>query len=211
MACGTTNDNSGSEDGQGSAGDLANCELHTSPAKARVRFPKLAELIDYLGSLERRADLAVLSHLLRKLDVTRADVASACAFGVNGYRRNVLAASAHFELLALTWRSGHCTPIHDHEGVSCAFKIVEGVGTEIRFTKTPSGLICPVGSCPMPQGYICAAEENDIHQVANMQAPGQDLITLHIYSPRIAKMNVYTFACSEGAERETPADASLYA
>ena len=40
----------------------------------------------------------------------------------------------------------------------------------------------------------------DIHQVANMQAPGRDVVTLHIYSPPIVKMNTYCFATSEGAE-----------
>lgn len=169
------------------------------PAAARAAFPAIAELVDYLGGLDRRADLAVLSRLLSGLQLTRHEIAPACVFAQAGYRRNVIAHSPWFELLALTWRSGHCTPIHDHTGVSCAFRVVEGLGTEIRFEKTPSGLVCPVATTPMPPGYVCAADENEIHQVANMQAPGLDLITLHIYSPRIVKMNTYKFACSTGA------------
>ncbi len=169
---------------------------------AATRFPKLAEVVMYLQGLNGRADLSVLAEMLGRLDVKREDFSCACTFGSKAYRRNTIAASPWFELLALTWRSGHCTPIHDHTGVSCAFRVVEGSGTEIRFEKTPSGLVCPVGTTLMKPGYVCAAEENDIHQVANMQAPGTDLITLHIYSPRITKMNVYTFACSEGAERD---------
>jgi cysteine dioxygenase len=47
---------------------------------------------------------------------------------------------------------------------------------------------------------VCAAEDSDIHQVANMQAPGLDLVTLHIYSPPITKMKTYKFAVSDGAE-----------
>jgi cysteine dioxygenase len=157
-------------------------------------------LIDYLQNLRGRADLATLSRLLQELRVTRDDILPACQFGTKGYRRNVIAASEHFELLALTWRSGHCTPIHDHRGVSCAFRVVEGTGTEVRFMHTPCGLACPTGSAQMHPGYVCAADEPDIHQVANHQAPGEDLITLHIYSPRITKMNVYKFYASEGAE-----------
>jgi cysteine dioxygenase len=167
---------------------------------AAERFPKLAELIGYLQGLDRRADLKVLGQLLGKLRVTRADIEPACVFGVAGYRRNVIASSPHCELLALTWRSGHCTPIHNHKGVSCAFRVVHGTGTEVRFVRTPSGLACPVGSVQMAPGYVCAAEEADIHQVANHQAPGKDLVTLHIYSPRIKKMNTYEFRVSAGAE-----------
>lgn len=166
----------------------------------RQAFPKLGRLIDYLQGLYGRADLKTLDGLLREASITRADIEPACVFGTKGYRRNTIACSEHFELLALTWRSGHCTPIHDHAGVSCAFKVVHGTGTEIRFTPTPSGLICPVVATQMPPGYVCSAEEADIHQVANMQAPGQDLVTLHIYSPRIKKMKTYKFTASEGAE-----------
>lgn len=165
-----------------------------------ARFPALAELIGYLESLRGRADLSVLARLLSEVRVTRADLAPVCTFGVRGYRRNTIARSDWFELLALCWRSGHCTPIHDHVGSSCAFRVVEGSGTEIRFTLTPSGLICPVAAIAMEPGYVCAAKDEDIHQVANMQAAGQDLITLHIYSPPIAKMRTYHFATSEGAE-----------
>jgi hypothetical protein len=44
-------------------------------------FPKLAELIGYLDSIDHRADLATLQQLLTKLDVTRCDIASTCIFG----------------------------------------------------------------------------------------------------------------------------------
>lgn len=165
-----------------------------------ARFPALAELIGYLESLRARADLDILARLLGEVRVTRAELAPICTFGVRGYRRNTIARSDWFELLALCWRSGHCTPIHDHVGSSCAFRVVEGTGTEIRFNPTPSGLICPAETNPMTPGYVCAARDEDIHQVANMQGPGQDLITLHIYSPPISKMRTYQFATSEGAE-----------
>lgn len=159
----------------------------------RSSVPKLAELIGYLDGLKGQADLGKLAKLLGGLKLSRKDVAPACIFGEKGYRRNRIAGSEHYELLALCWRSGDRTPIHDHQGVSCAFRVVEGTGTEIRFAGTPSGLVCPVQAVTMKPGYVCAAEEADIHQVANMQAPETDLITLHIYSPPIRKMNTYEF------------------
>ncbi len=166
--------------------------------------PALRPLIGYLQTLTHRADLAILTHHLQSLNITRDDVEPACCFGARSYKRNVIAASPWFELLALTWRSGQCTPIHDHRGVSCAFRVVHGVGTEIRFELTPSGMICPVQTVRMQPGYVCAADDADIHQVANMQAPGEDLITLHIYSPRISKMNTYAFKVSEGCDGSNP-------
>lgn len=165
------------------------------------KFPKLAELIQYLDSLSGRADLPVLADLLAKASVTRADILDVCEFGQRSYRRNKIASSPFYELLALCWRSGHCTPIHDHRGSSCAFRVVEGVGTEIRFEHTPSGQVCPTHRLTMQPGYICAAEDADIHQVANFQESGRDLITLHIYSTPIVAMNTYAGLTSPGAEQ----------
>ncbi|MDX2131780.1 MAG: cysteine dioxygenase family protein [Planctomycetota bacterium] len=156
-------------------------------------YAKLGALVEYLDSLRGRADLGVLTTLLQGLDVGRRDIAPSCLFGQKGYKRNTIRKTEWYELLALCWRSGDRTPIHDHKGVSCAFRVVEGVGTEIRFAPTPSGLICPVETIEMRPGYVCAAADADIHEVANMQAPGEDLITLHIYSPPIKRMNVYEF------------------
>jgi cysteine dioxygenase len=157
-------------------------------------YPALGPVVRYLSSLTGRADLRVLAKLLEDVNVSREEIAPCCLFGQKGYKRNTIASSPWFELLALCWRSGDFTPIHDHQGVSCAFKVIAGQGTEIRFEHTPSGLVCPVQSVKMDPGYICAADDPDIHQVANMQGPGQDLITLHIYSPPIKQMNVYQFA-----------------
>lgn len=153
----------------------------------------LRELVDYLTGLHDRASLKTLEQLLRAARVTRADLEPFLRFGTRGYVRNVIRRSEHFELLALCWRSGHVTPIHDHRGSSCAFKVIHGTGTEVRFALTPSGLIEPVATIKMEPGYVCSAEDDDIHQIANMQAPGQDVVTMHIYTPPIRKMHTYTF------------------
>lgn len=161
---------------------------------------KLRPIVQYLDSLTGRADLGVLSGMLKKLDITIDDIRSNCIFGQKGYKRNTISRGEWYELLALCWHSGDRTPIHDHQGVSCAFKVVHGTGTEIRFRPTPSGLICPVQAVEMQPGYICAANDADIHEVANFQAAGKDLVTVHIYSPPIKKMNVYEFACPAPVE-----------
>lgn len=178
---------------------------HAPCAPPAEKYPRLAELIRYLDSLSGRADLSVLEGLLAKAEIGRCDIESACIFGRRAYRRNTISRSPHYELLALCWRSGDCTPIHDHKGSSCAFRVIAGIGTEIRFRTTPSGLVCPVETREMQPGYICAAADEDIHQVANMQAPGLDLVTLHIYTPPIRTMHTYPFATSEGAEAEEQA------
>ncbi len=186
--------------------DAAGCTAAPDTRPARERFPKLAPIIDYLDTLSGRADLVALQKLLRETSIQREDVNSCCVFGTRGYKRNTVSKTDFYELVALCWRSGDFTPIHDHHGSSCAFKVIEGTGTEIRFVRTPSGLICPTQTTQMAPGYICAAEDEDIHQVANMQPPGTDLITLHIYSLPIKNMTTYEFAT-----RISPDAADAYA
>ena len=169
--------------------------------------PKLNELVAYLDGLQGPMDLGVVERLLGELDIARGDVASSCVFGTKGYKRNTISRGEWYELVCICWRSGHCTPIHDHRGSSCGFKVVEGVGTEIRFEQSSSGLICPVKTTQMEAGYLCVAEDADIHQIANMQSPGTDLVTLHLYSPPLRRINTWRFAEAtlEACEQEDAA------
>jgi len=162
-------------------------------AKSIETLPEaLRPLVCYLESLSGRADLGKLDKLLAAIDLGRGDLEPWRQFGTRGYRRNTIRRTRWFELLALCWRSGDCTPIHDHDGCSCAFRVMEGLGSEVRYKVTDSGLVCPMTVAEMNPGYICAAEDSDIHQVANMQPPGHDLVTLHIYSPPVETMNTYS-------------------
>jgi hypothetical protein len=47
----------------------------------------------------------------------------------------------------------------------------------------------------------------DIHQVANLEATGSDLISLHVYSPRLSDPRVYRLAETTLAEHDRIVDA----
>lgn len=163
----------------------------TQACEASSMCPGLEPLLTYLHGLTGRADLSTLEKMLNELEVSAQDLAPWCEFGDKAYKRNTIAKSEWFELLALCWRSRQATPIHDHEGASCAFRVMEGTGLEIRFQKTECGLVAPTGSVEMTPGYVCAAEDADIHQVVNAQCQDATLITLHIYSPALSRINTY--------------------
>lgn len=165
-------------------------------------FPKLRPLIEYLNSLTGRADLAVLEKLLGDLDITEVDLQPVCKFKSERYQRNTVSQTEWYELVALCWQAGQRTPIHDHRASSCAFKVIKGTASETRFNRTPSGLIRPVQTKDLEPGYVCAAEDADIHQVANAQGDSAPLITLHIYSPPLRQFHRYTLdtPCVDGQE-----------
>ena len=166
--------------------------MNPTTAAKTANYPALRSMLDYLDGLRGLADLDVLAGLLRDRAITRDDLAPACIFKPDRYQRNTIRETKWYELVCLCWSSGQRTPIHDHEGSSCAFLVVEGTATETRFDRTESGLICPSWTKHHLPGYVCASSAADVHRVANTQPKGEDLITLHVYSPKLVGYNIYT-------------------
>ena len=161
---------------------------------------KLEPLVAYLDSLTGRADLSVLEELLQRAEVSREDLKAVCKFKCECYQRNRIKATEWYEMVALCWRAGQKSPIHDHASSSCAFRVIEGTVTERRFEKNPDGKVRPVERNTLAPGSICAAEDDAIHEVRNDDPEG-DLVTLHIYSPPL-KMQTYDMGVGVYDEQE---------
>ena len=121
----------------------------------------------------------------------RDDLAEALVFDDRAYRRIAIHRRAHYEALVLCWKSGQSSSIHDHSGSSCAVRVVEGCATEIRFAPSSCGLLVPVRSRSLPAGSILGCPGGGIHQMANLERSGRDLITLHVYSPPPSEWRFY--------------------
>ncbi|HMP79571.1 MAG TPA: cysteine dioxygenase family protein [Pirellulaceae bacterium] len=152
----------------------------------------LNELVQFLDRLQSRAPLDQLRVLLEDLNVSREDLEPFIEFGELTYRRNLICEGEWYELLCICWRSGQRSPIHNHAGSTCGLRIVEGIATETVFEFTPSGLIKPVQTADAEVGFVCTTQDEDIHQVSNLQGEGEDLITLHIYSPPLRRMDNFS-------------------
>jgi len=70
--------------------------------------------------------------------------------------------------------------------------VLRGVATETLFARAPNGMVFPVSSRELLPGHLCASADEDIHQVSNLQAARADLITLHVYSPPLLRMEVFS-------------------
>ena len=157
---------------------------------------KLKPLIAYLDSLSSRVDLETLAGLLRELDIDRDELAPWCGFCTDHYQRNLMKRSDWYELVVLCWGSGQKTPIHDHVGSSCGLRVVDGHATETRYTLDPRGVAVRGETCRLTPGTVCASQDGDIHEVSNRET-GRDLVTLHIYSPPIARFHRYAEGSDE--------------
>jgi cysteine dioxygenase len=152
----------------------------------------LEALFQYLDGLEGRASLRALESALGRAEIGCDDVAEHIRFWDRSYARNLVRAGPWYHVLALCWKNGQRSPIHDHIGSSCAVRVLRGVATETKFEVAPSGDIYAIGSRDFLAGSVCGSADTDLHQVSNLQGGGADLVTLHIYSPPLIRMGTYS-------------------
>lgn len=157
-----------------------------------VLADKLTPLIRFLDSLKKRAPIEKLEALLHETTIAVEDVAEYARFSERGYTRNLVRGGEWYHLLVLCWRSGQRSPIHNHARSTCGVRVLRGVATETKFEPTPCGLLKPVASRDLRAGAVCASQDSDVHQISNLQAAGEDLVTLHIYSPPLLKMKTFS-------------------
>lgn len=150
------------------------------------------EALRELDKYENRIPLAVLKDWLTRTSVTLDDVRPFLCFSADHYVRNLMYAGPSYQALVLCWHSGQRSPIHDHRGSSCAVKIISGVATETIFAQAANGMMYATGSRQLAAGDSCASQDADVHQMSNLQPEGTDLVTLHIYSPPLYRMNMFS-------------------
>jgi cysteine dioxygenase len=164
----------------------------------------LDELLEEMDQLDHRVPLALLHERLRHLEIDEATIQPFVRFAADTYRRNLMHAGKAYHALILCWRSGQRSPVHDHKGSSCGVRVLRGTCTETIFHRVAGGHIVPIETHELTAGCCCASEDADIHQISNLASDGQDLITLHIYSPPLLAMGQYSLTIPERIEIAEP-------
>jgi cysteine dioxygenase len=164
----------------------------------------LQPLVAYLDRLTERASIARLQELLAASNATIDDVRDFVRFEPTTYQRNLVAMGPWYEILVICWRSGQRSPIHDHAQSTCGLKVLQGVCTETYFTHSPCGQVVALSSHECEAGHVCASEDDDTHQVSNLQSPGNDLVTIHIYSPPLRQMKKFSITSAVAEDWRPP-------
>lgn len=160
----------------------------------------LDEFFAELDQHGTRVPLRLLDERMRDVTIDFADVQQFVHFGDATYRRNLLRAGPAYHALILCWRPGQRSPIHDHRGSSCGVKVLKGSATETVFERTAAGHIFPTKTRQLAEGYCCGTQDDDIHQLSNIDPTGGDLVTLHIYSPPLLVMGTYSLTSTKVGE-----------
>ena len=107
----------------------------------------------------------------------------------DGYRSHVLHTEpdGSFSIVALVWRPGQATPIHDHV-TWCVFTVVQGVEYEELFTlDEETGTLVEIGSSTNETGSVSGfAPPGDIHRVRNVGH--ETAISIHVYGTDVDRI-----------------------
>jgi predicted metal-dependent enzyme (double-stranded beta helix superfamily) len=107
----------------------------------------------------------------------------------DGYRSHLLHAERDggFSIVALTWRPGQVTPIHDHV-TWCVFGVIQGIEHEELFTlDAERGLLVEAGSETNGIGEVSGfAPPGDIHRVRNVGE--RTAISIHVYGTDVSRI-----------------------
>jgi cysteine dioxygenase len=157
----------------------------------------LADLVAALADQQGLPSLEQLDSWLENSAIEREELLPYIGFKEGNYWRHRVFRNDFVEMLVLCWRPGQRTPIHDHNGSQGAVLVYEGMLWETTFKfDTSKGLSYKSGKEYGPGGVTDAAVP-DIHQLGNPDVSGQDLITIHIYSPPLGVLKTYKVGSPE--------------
>jgi cysteine dioxygenase len=157
-----------------------------------------------LDRFDRQLPLSTIMDWFGQEVLALQDLSSYLSYSPERYVRNRVRTGPAYQALVLCWRNGQRSPIHNHRGSHCGVKVLAGIATETLFARAPNGLVYPVASRDLPLGHTCASADDDIHQMSNLQAGGADLVTLHIYSPPLLRMEVFSLDIPAVREWDDP-------
>jgi predicted metal-dependent enzyme (double-stranded beta helix superfamily) len=91
-----------------------------------------------------------------------------------------------FSIVALVWRPGQATPVHDHVAW-CVTGVIQGTEHEERYELRDDGWLAVTGTADSPAGDVVGlAPPGDIHRVTNRGA--ETAISLHIYGTDLSRL-----------------------
>ena len=129
--------------------------------------------------------------------------------GADTYRPHLLHVSAcrRLSVVALVWRPGQRTPIHDHVSW-CVVGVYRGVEHEERFRLAESGgrrRLVPAGSVRAYPGHVevLIPPAENIHRVS--AAGAEETVSIHVYGADIERLGSSVYRRFDGLEPLAPA------
>jgi cysteine dioxygenase len=163
----------------------------SAEAETKASPSSLADLVAALAAQQTLPSLEQLDSWLANSAIKREDLLPYLGFKEGNYWRHRIFRNDFVEMLVLCWRPGQRTPIHDHNGSQGAVMVYEGLMWETTFNFDPGAGLSYKSGREYGPSEVTDAAVPDIHQLGNPDVSGQDLITIHIYSPPLGVLKTY--------------------
>lgn len=150
----------------------------------------LALLIARLEEFEGPPPLEELTNVLASVPLSLDVLREFVHFDNDGYKDNLVYSSSCFEVRCMCWKNGQRSSVHDHQGSGCVLRVMQGTLRNTDFKEEGRG-VRPIASLDLPCGSVCARQDAQIHQIANLAGDGSDAVSLHVYSPPLGETNVF--------------------
>jgi cysteine dioxygenase len=184
---------------------LLNTQTPDTPKLSNDSTITFSELIERLNSQTTPPSLEQINSWLSSVEIFDRDLEPYIGFKEGNYWRHRVCRNEAIEMLVICWRPGQKTPIHDHNGSHGAVRVYKGLMWETTFAFDSDKGLCYDTGRECPVGTVTGAEIPDIHQLGNPEVSGQDLITVHVYSPPLAVLKTYKVGSSQ-VDLYTPND-----
>ena len=135
--------------------------------------------------------------LVRRLQLTDEAIAEHTYFRAETYARNLIVLTPQFEMLALCWRPGQNSRIHDHMDSFSVVKVIRGTLTNHLFERRDDGSrpgyadVARIRADLHGPGEYASLDTGGIHMMENDAGSGEDLVTLHFYAEPLREINVF--------------------
>ena len=157
---------------------------------SQVTF-SLPALVAELESQSSVPTLEQIFYWLENAEVSTEELAPFRGFKEGNYWRHLVYRNEFVEMLVLCWRPGQRTPIHDHNGSHGGVRVCEGTMWETTFSYDSTKGLEYKSAREYSTGAVTGSDVPDIHQLGNPDVSGQDMITIHIYSPPLGVLHTY--------------------
>ena len=171
---------------------MAFSRIASAPELAGGRLAELAAAVR--GIVRRHADWQLTARLVaeeleRTLPTPEVLPPHKRLGDAEGYRSHPLHVEpdGSFSIVALVWRPGQVTPIHDHV-TWCVFGVIQGVEHEELFTlDEENDVLVEAGTSTNEAGSVSGfAPPGDIHRVRNIGEA--TAISIHVYGTDVSRI-----------------------
>jgi cysteine dioxygenase len=138
-------------------------------------------LNDLLKSIDSCTNPSQYYKILSSVDIDITDISPYVAFLSDTYSRNLIKKTDGYELIAICWRQGMQTSIHNHNFSRCWVKIIEGSLLEEYFN--PKKIDSILKTNRAKKGDVLYIDDNLAVHKLNCQS--STAVSLHLYSPPI--------------------------